>query len=345
VVVMRALSNTLHSQEFNMARIAQFVIACLAALVAAVPSLSQAEATWPRDSLRVIVPFAPGGLTDVIGRTLAQELAKSLKVPAIVENRSGAYGLLGTEYVAQARPDGHTLLVGGGIVALADALYPKLRFDPRKDLVPVAMIERNGLLLLATRSSERFAGADLPQVLRWARAQPGSIAVASFGSGSISHMALETLKTAGRADLLHVPYRGTAPALPDLIGGQVPLMFDNTVTALPQVRSGKIRAIAYTGKERLAQLPDVPTFTELGLPQLQVYNFFGLYVPAGTPAAVAERLNAEVNRIFRQPEVVAKFAEMGAELHPGSAAAFSAFLEGERSRWGQLIRSRNIRPE
>jgi tripartite-type tricarboxylate transporter receptor subunit TctC len=244
--------NRLLSQEFNMARIAQFVIVCLAALAAALPSLSQAEAPWPRDTLRVIVPFAPGGLTDVIGRTLAQELAKSLKVPAIVENRSGAYGLVGTEYVAQAKPDGHTLLVGGGIVALADALYPKLRFDPRKDLVPVAMIERNGLLLLATKASERFAGADLHQVLGWARAQPGSIAVASFGSGSISHMALETLKTAGKADLMHVPYRGTAPALPDLIGGQVPLMFDNTVTALPQVRAGKIRAIAYTGRERLA---------------------------------------------------------------------------------------------
>ena len=328
-----------------MARLAQFALACLAAFAAALPSASQAEAPWPRDTLRVIVPFAPGGLTDVIGRTLAQELAKSLKVPAIVENRSGAYGLVGTEYVAQAKPDGHTLLVGGGIVALAHALYPKLRFDPRKDLVPVAMIERNGLLLLATKANERFAGAQLPQVIGWAREQPGSIAVASFGSGSISHMALETLKTAGKADLLHVPYRGTAPALPDLIGGQVPLMIDNTVTALPQVRAGKIRAIAYTGKERLAQLPDVPTFTELGLPDLQIYNFFGLYVPAGTPAAVAQRLNAEVNRIFRQPDVVAKFAEMGAELHPGTAAAFSAFLEGERSRWGQLIRARGIRPE
>ncbi|RCW65142.1 Bug family tripartite tricarboxylate transporter substrate binding protein [Pseudorhodoferax soli] len=328
-----------------MTRCAQLFIVFLAALGAALPNVGHAEAAWPRETLRVVVPFAPGGLTDVIGRTLAQELAKSLKVPAIVENRSGAFGLVGTEYVAQAKPDGHTLLVGGGIVALADALYPKLRFDPRKDLVPVAMIERNGLLLVATKANERFAGASLPQILGWAREQPGSIAVASFGSGSISHMALETLKTAGRVDLLHVPYRGTAPAMPDVIGGQVPMMIDNTVTALPQVRAGKIHAIAYTGKERLAQLPDVPTFTELGLPQLQIYNFFGLYVPAGTPATVAERLNAEVNRIFRQPEVVAKFAEMGAELHPGSASAFSAFLEGERSRWGQLIRSQGIRPE
>lgn len=328
-----------------MSRLLQLVLVSLAALAALFPAAGRAEAPWPRDTLRVVVPFAPGGLTDVIGRTLAQELAKSLKVPAIVENKSGAFGLVGTEHVAMAKPDGHTLLVGGGIVALADALYPKLRFDPRKDLVPVAMIERNGLLLVATKATERFRNAQLADVLSWARERPDSIAVATFGSGSISHMALETLKTAGRADLLHVPYRGTAPALPDLIGGQVPLMFDNTVTSLPQVRSGKIRALAYTGRERLAQLPDVPTFVELGLPDLQIYNFFGLYVPAGTPTAVVQRLNAEVNRIFRQSEVVAKFAEMGAELHPGTGAAFAEFLEGERARWGQLIRAQGIRPE
>ncbi|MFT3815779.1 MAG: tripartite tricarboxylate transporter substrate binding protein [Acidovorax sp.] len=324
----------------------KFLFLFLTALGALVPTAaSRAEQAWPRDTIRVVVPFAPGGLTDVIGRTLAQELAKSLKVPVIVENKSGAFGLVGTEYVALAKPDGNTLLVGGGIVALADALYPKLRFDPRKDLTPVSMIERNGLLLLATNADERWRTASLPDVLARAKQSPGSVAVASFGSGSIGHMALEALKTASGADLMHVPYRGTAPAMPDLIGGQVPLMLDNSVTALPQVQAGKVRAIAYTGSRRLPQLPDVPTFMELGMPSMQVYNFFGLYVPAGTPAAIAERLNAETNRIFREPSVVARFAEMGAELHPGSARDFAQFLEGERSRWGNLIRTRGIRPE
>lgn len=329
-----------------MPKFLKFLVFPLVALCALVSTgASHAEAAWPRETIRVVVPFAPGGLTDVIGRTLAQELGRSMQATVIVENRSGAFGLVGTEHVAKARPDGHTLLVGGGIVALADALYPQLRFDPRKDLLPVSMIERNGLLLVATKASERFRGAQLAEVLTWAREAPGSIPIASFGSGSISHMALETLKSAARADFVHVPYRGTAPAMPDLIGGQVPLMFDNTVTALPQLQAGKIRAIAYTGRERLPQLPDVPTFLELGLPQLQIYNFFGLYVPAGTPAGVARRLNEEVNRIFRLPQVQARFAEMGAELHPGSAEDFAQFLAGERAKWGGLIKARNIRPE
>lgn len=329
-----------------MPRLLHSLAAMLAALATLLPAAaSRAEQPWPRDTIRVVVPFAPGGLTDVIGRTLAQELAVSLKVPVIVENKSGAFGLVGTEHVALAKPDGNTLLVGGGIVALADALYPKLRFDPRKDLTPVSMIERNGLLLVATNADERWRTAGLPDVLARAKERPGSVAVASFGSGSISHMALEALKTASGADLLHVPYRGTAPALPDLIGDQVPLMLDNSVTALPQVQAGKIRAIAYTGSQRLPQLPDVPTFVEMGMPSMQIYNFFGLYVPAGTPAPIAERLNAEVNRIFREPKVIARFAEMGAELYPGTARDFARFLEGERSRWGQLIRTRGIRPE
>ncbi len=322
------------------------LVAPLVALCALVPAAaSQAAEAWPRDTIRVVVPFAPGGLTDVIGRTLAQGLAASLKVPVIVENKSGAFGLVGTEQVTLAKPDGNTLLVGGGIVALADALYPKLRFDPRKDLMPVTMLERNGLLLVATNAQERWRTARVADVLSWARERPGGIAIASFGSGSISHMALETFRSSSGADLLHVPYRGTAPAMPDLIGGQVPLMFDNTVTALPQVQAGKIRPLAYTGSTRLPQLPDVPTFLELGMPEMQIHNFFGLYVPSGTPAAIAERLNAEANRIFRDPQVIARFAEMGAELHPGTAAAFAKFLDGERSRWGGLIRARGIRPE
>lgn len=329
-----------------MARFLQFLVAPFMALCLLFqPTAVRASDAWPRDTIRIVVPFAPGGLTDVIGRTLAQELGQSLKVPVIVENRSGANGLIGTEAVALAKPDGNTLLVGGGIVALADALYPKLRFDPRKDLVPVSLIERNGLFLLATKADERWRNAQLADVLSWAKGDPRSIAVASFGSGSISHMALETLKTAGQVELTHVPYRGTAPALPDLVGGQVPLMFDNSVTALPLLRAGKVRAIAYTGGARLPQLPEVPTFAELGLPQMQVHNFFGLYVPAGTSAAITTRLNAEVNRVFRLPSVRAKFAEMGAELDPGSAQAFTEFLEGERNKWGTLIRVRNIRPE
>ncbi|AZG10741.1 tripartite tricarboxylate transporter substrate binding protein [Pigmentiphaga sp. H8] len=328
-----------------MPRLSQFFLAFLTAVGALIPGASRAEQAWPQGTIRVIVPFAPGGLTDVIGRTLANELGQSLKVPVIVENKSGAFGLVGTEYVALAKPDGNTLLVGGGIVALADALYPKLRFDPRKDLTPVSMIERNGLLLVATNADEQMRNAKLADLLTAARERPASLAVASFGSGSISHMALEALESSQRVDLLHVPYRGTAPAMPHLIGGQVPLMFDNSVTALPQVRAGKIRALAYTGSQRLPQLPDVPTFLELGMPEMNVYNFFGLYVPSGTPAAIVERLNAEANRIFSAPQVIAKFAEMGAELHPGSAADFARFLEGERSRWGSLIRTRGIRPE
>ncbi|MEK7943244.1 tripartite tricarboxylate transporter substrate binding protein [Pigmentiphaga sp. YJ18] len=328
-----------------MPRLSQFFLAFLTVVGALIPGASRAEQAWPQGTIRVIVPFAPGGLTDVIGRTLANELGQSLKVPVIVENKSGAFGLVGTEYVALAKPDGNTLLVGGGIVALADALYPKLRFDPRKDLTPVSMIERNGLLLVATNADEQMRNAKLADLLTAARERPASLAVASFGSGSISHMALEALESSQRVDLLHVPYRGTAPAMQHLIGGQVPLMFDNSVTALPQVRAGKIRALAYTGSQRLPQLPDVPTFLELGMPEMNVYNFFGLYVPSGTPVAIVERLNAEANRIFSTPQVIAKFAEMGAELHPGSAGDFARFLEGERSRWGSLIRTRGIRPE
>jgi len=320
-----------------------FGLSLLLLVASAWPARAQQAASWPHETIRIIVPYAPGGLTDVVGRTLSVELAKSLHVAVVVENKAGASSLIGTEYVAKARPDGYTLLVGAGPMAIAEYLYPKLAYNPGRDFVPISLIAQNGLVLIATNSG--FEPNSVAAVVALAKMKPGAIGVASFGNGTLSHMALEKFSFEAGVALMHVPYKGTAQAMPDVIGGQVPLMFDNIATALPQIQSGKVRALAYTGAARSPLLPLVPTFHELGFPGVEATNFYGVFAPAGTSPAVVSRLNEEVARIFGKTEVRQLFLSAGAEVLTSTPEAFAKFLKVQGNQWAAVIRARGIKPD
>lgn len=304
---------------------------------------AQSPESWPRETIRIIVPYAPGGLTDVVGRTLGVELGKALRSSVIVENKAGASSLIGTEFVAKAKPDGYTLLVGAGPMAIAEHLYPKLAYHPTRDFIPITLIAQSGLVLIATNHG--FEPGSVPAVVALAKKKPGVIGVASFGNGTLSHMALEKFSSEAGVSLMHVPYKGTAQAMPDVIGGQVPLMFDNIATALPQIQSGKVRALGYTGAARSPLMPQVSTFHELGYPEMEATNFYGLFAPAGTPSAVVARLNEEVVRIFGRAEVRQVFLSSGAEVMTSTSDGFAKFLKAQGNQWAPIIRSRGIKAD
>ncbi len=316
-------------------------LAALALLLVA-PGMAQAEG-WPQRPFRVVVPYAPGGLTDAVGRTLAEGLAKSFGAAAIVDNKAGAGSIIGTDYVAKSPPDGYTLLIGAGPIATAEFLYPKLPYKPSQDLVPIGLAVRGGLVLVAR--PDYGPAASVASLVAYAKTRPGQVSSASFGSGTLSHMILAQFEADAGVALNHVAYRGSAPALQDVIGGQADLMFDNVATSLPLIKAGRLKALAYTGATRASQLPGVPTLKELGYSGSEAYNFYGVYAPKGTPADIVSRLNAEVLKIFSDPRAVQRFSDMGAEMSPSKPEELAQILTGERARWGRLIKARNMTPD
>jgi tripartite-type tricarboxylate transporter receptor subunit TctC len=313
-------------------------VLCFLGLLVATMALQAQE--WPSKPIKIVVPYAAGGLTDTIGRTLADGLSKSLGVSAIVDNRPGAGSIIGTDYVAKAAPDGYTMLVGAGPIATAEFLYPKLPYNPRVDLVPAGLVARGGLLLVA--SSNPTNASTLPALLQQLKAKPGVFSIASFGSGTLSHMMIAQLESDAGVSLNHVPYRGSAPALQDVAGGQVDLMFDNVATSLPLITGGRLKAIAYSGAERSPQLPNVPTFKESGLQRSVAYNFYGIYLPKATSPEIVAKVNAQIVRIFSNPSTVARYAELGVELVPRSGLQLEKILGDERIRWGPIIKAKGI---
>jgi tripartite-type tricarboxylate transporter receptor subunit TctC len=315
-------------------------LAALAALATAPAAFAQA---FPAKPIRIIVPFAPGGGNDVFARQLATQLGTLLKTQAIVENRPGAGGTVGTDAAAKAPADGYTLLLGHtGTLAINPALYPKLPYDARADFVSVGPLASAPLVLVVPASSPIKSMADL---LARAKAEPGKFAFASSGNGTGGHLAGELLEEVAGVKMLHVPYKGTAPALTDVLGGQVELMFSVIPPALPHIDAGKLRAIAVTGAKRSPRLPNVPTVSESGLKGYESSLAYGVMAPKGTPDAVLKTLSEALAKAREAPGLLDAFKAEGAEPLGGSAAEFAALMQAESDKWAKVINKAGIKPE
>ena len=307
------------------------------------PRLAAAQGGFPSRQMSIVVGVAPGGTADMASRILAQDFPRRFgdRYPVVVENRPGAATQIGTGYVARQPADGHTLLVAGAPFAINPSLFPNLPYDSVRDFAPITLLVRNGLFLVVPAASP---ARDLAGLLALARARNG-INLASAGNASMSHMAIELLASRSGAVLTHVPFRGSGPALPALLGAQVDAMFENPSTALPHVREGRLRALAFTGAERNPAMPEVPTVAEAAqLPGYVALNFFGLWTRAGTPEPVLNALHEATVETLGKPDVVARFAADGVETAPMPRAVFADFVTEQMRVWAAVVRERNIQP-
>ncbi len=303
------------------------------------PNLAPAQTTrFPNRPLRVVVPFAPGGITDILARAAAEGLSRVLEQPVVVENRAGAGGNVGSEAVAKAPADGYTLLaVGPAVMGIAKPLYQRLNYDPDADFVPLGLLGAQANVMLV--SPRALPEPTLPALLAAARAKPGEIAFASSGTGSLTHLTAELFAAAAGLRMVHVPYRGSPPALADLISGQVAMLCDALTTALPLHQGGQARIVGVATKERTADLPDVPSLVEAGYPSLDVPNWFGLFAPVATPAPVVERLTAALSEVTGAESYKTLMRQRSAQPVALGDRTLPAFLAAERARWADAVRS------
>jgi tripartite-type tricarboxylate transporter receptor subunit TctC len=317
------------------------------ALMQAFPAMAQAASTssgqaYPNRPIRFIVPFPPGGGNDIVGRIVAQRLNEALGVPVVVDNRGGAGGTIGTDIVAKAPPDGHTMLVNNISLAVNATLYPKLPYDTLRDLAPATLVGRQPNLLVAHPS---VAAASVKDVLALARAKPGQLTFATGGVGTAGHLATELLMMMTKIELVHVPYKGLGPALVDLMGGRVQVAVSTLASAMPQLKGGKLRAIAVTTAKRTAFFPELPTMAEAGVPGYEFSTWYGLLVPGRTPKPVVDRLNAAAGKVLGSAALREQFATQGLEATPGSPAEFADYLKSEVAKWGKVVKTAGIRPD
>lgn len=296
---------------------------------------------YPQKAIRLVVPYTPGGTTDILARTIGQKLTEAWGQPIVVENRSGAGGNIGTELVAKAPPDGYTLLMGSiGPNAVNATLYSKLPYDPVKDFVPVTQVAWNHLVLVVQPSLQAKSVKDL---IALAKNQPGQLNFASFGNGTSSHLALELFKAMAGVDLIHIPYRGSGPALIDLMGGRAQGMFDAIPASMPHVKSGKLRALAVASNKRSVVAPDLPTVAEAGVPGFAASGWFGIFTPGGTPRGIVTKLNAEIVKILNMTEVRDRLTKMGSEPVTSTPEEFASFVNSEIAKWAKVVRDAKIR--
>lgn len=312
--------------------------AALVTLAGAICAPAMAQAGWPNKPIRMIVPYSAGGGADNAARILAQRLSATLGTQVVVDNRPGASGIIGAQAVAKTEADGYTVLYDSSTFAVNPSLR-KMPFDPAKDLAPVSLVVTVPNILVVPAKSP---STDFKAFLERARANPGQVSFASYGAGSPAHLAGELLNREARVSMLHVPYKGGAPALADVIGGQVDSYFANAGSGLGYVQSGQVKALAVTSRERMALLPQVPTVAESGFPNFEVLEWNGVFVPAGTPKAIVDRLASEVQAAVKDPETRARLVKLGAEPVGGTPAAFAAFLATQTQRWAQLIQANKI---
>ena len=297
---------------------------------------ASAQAAWPSKPIRIVVPFPPGGTTDILARAAAQKMTEAWKEQAVIDNRPGAGGNIGAELVAKAPADGYTMLMGTvGTHAINASLYAKMPYDHVKDFAPVILVAAVPNVMVVHPS---VPAATVAEFIAWAKANPGKVNFASSGSGTSIHLAGELFKTQTGLAMTHVPYKGSAPAIADLIGGQVQVMFDNLPSALPQIRGGKLRALAVTSRERANALPDVPTVAESGLPGFEASSWFGLLAPTGTPREVVVRVNAEIARWLASSDAKDKLASQGAIAAGGSPEDFASHITAETAKWQKVVR-------
>jgi tripartite-type tricarboxylate transporter receptor subunit TctC len=296
---------------------------------------------YPAKPIKLIVPFPPGGGTDISARTLANKVSESAKWTFVIENKPGAGGNLGVEQAVRSPADGYTLVIGQtSNLAINPALYAKLPYDPLKDLSPIALVVSAPVVMVVTADSKFRSLADL-----LAAAKGGTVTYASPGNGTVSHLSGELLQRASGAKLTHVPYKGAAQALTDTLGGQVQSFMSSVPSALAHIKSGRLRALAVTSAQRSPELPGTPTIAESGYPGFDASTWYGLLAPAGTPAPVISRLNSEVNRALATKEVRERLASEGGQTLGGSPAQFAAFLAAEHAKWGRIVRESGAKVE
>jgi tripartite-type tricarboxylate transporter receptor subunit TctC len=300
---------------------------------------AQAQTTWPERPVRVMVPYPPAGGADTTARILYARASEDLGQQFAVENRGGAGGTIGEAIVAKAAPDGYTLLHDGTGFSVNGSLYQNLPFDYRKDFDPVFLVSLVPNILVVTPSVPANSAAD---IIAMAKESTTGIAMASSGNGTLQHLCLEMFRQQTGIKITHVPYRGGGPALTDLMGGQVKFFFANGSSVVGLVKGGKVKAIAHTGKGRLASLPDIPPLSDT-LPGFEAYEWNGVFVPHGTPAAIVQKLNAELNKALVSPQVAARFAELNIESRQNTVAEFAAYVEGQMELWGRVIKEANIK--
>ncbi|WP_287739994.1 tripartite tricarboxylate transporter substrate binding protein [Diaphorobacter sp.] len=317
--------------------------ACTLAAAGLLPAaaMAQPDANWPAKPIKWVVPFPPGGAMDVIARTLGEKAGRTLGQPFVIENRPGAGGNIGADAVAKSPADGYTIMITSIGMATNKALYPRLSYDPVKDFAPISLlaIVPNVLVVNTAKTTDK----SVADVVAHAKRDPGKLTYASAGNGTSIHLAGEVFASMAGLNLLHVPYKGSGPAVTDMLGGQVDLMFDSITSARPHILSGKLRALGVTSAKRSATLPDVPTIAEAGVPGYEVSPWFAVFAPAGTPAAIVNKINAALIDAMKQPDTVAKFETIGAEPIGTTPQQLATHLDKELARWGALIKERNIR--
>jgi tripartite-type tricarboxylate transporter receptor subunit TctC len=307
-----------------------------AAIALTVFTHSAAGQDYPAKPIRLIVPFPPGGGTDIAARTIAKGLSETLQWNFVVENKPGAGGNLGVEQAAKSPPDGYTLVIGQtSNLAINPTLYAKLPYDPLKDLSPIALIVSAPVVFVVATNSPYQSLGDLVAA---AKRDSGAVSFASPGNGTVSHLAGEFLQRAAGVKFTHVPYKGASQAMTDLLGGQVQSFMSSVPSALAQIKGGRLRAIAVTSAKRAAELPDVPTIAQSGYAGFEATTWYGLLAPAGTTAAIIARLNAEVNRVLKTPEVRHRLAAEGGEVLGGSSQQFAALLKADHAKWGRVVK-------
>ena len=320
------------TRRFALGSIASAVVLG-AGLLGGTSALAQAYPTKP---VTIIVPFAAGGTTDILARIIGQALTAELGQSVVVDNRAGAGGNIGGQAAAKAAPDGHTLFMGTvGTHAINASLYKKMPFDPVKDFAPLTRVANVPNLLVANPAQPYKSVKDL---IAYAKANPGKVNFGSSGNGSSIHLSGELFKSLAKVDMQHVPYKGSAPAVTDLLGNQIGIMFDNMPSAIQHVRSGKLVPLAVTTAKRSPELPNVPTIAEAGVPGYEATSWFGMFALAGTPAPVLAKLNAAIVKVLAQPDVKKKINEQGAEVYSETPEQFAAFIQAESVKWGKVVK-------
>jgi len=292
--------------------------------------------TWPSKNVTIVVPWPPGGPSDIVARPTAKGLSDAFGKTFLIDNRGGAGGNIGSEYVAKSTPDGQTLLItSGGPIVINPHVYKKMTYDPQRDLVPITNLLRVPVVLAVHPS---VPAKNLKELIAWIRAQDGKAPWASAGNGTPQHMTGELFRTTAKLDMIHIPYKGSAPAISDLMGGHVPMMFDTTIAIMPQIKAGKVRAIAVSGAKRSPQLPDVPTFAEAGLAAVESYGWYGFFAPAKTPKEVISKINEATLKFMKTPEFQKVLSDTGSDYVGDTPENFAAFIKAENNKWGRVAK-------
>jgi tripartite-type tricarboxylate transporter receptor subunit TctC len=316
------------------ARVAPLLVAALALGLAAAGAHAQ---TYPSKPIRMVVPFTPGGTTDILARTVGQKLGEAWGQPVVVDNRPGAGGNIGSELVAKAPPDGYTLLMGTiSTHAINASLYRRLPFDPTRDFAPVSRVGTLPNILIVHPS---VPVKSVKELIELARSKPGELNFASSGVGTSLHLSGALFNSMAGVNLVHVPYKGSSPALADLLGGQVKIMFDNLPSALPHVKAGKLKPLAVTGTRRASVLPEVPTVIESGLAGFEVTSWFAVFAPAKTPKDIVTKLNGEIVKILNSADVQEKLTQIGVDAAPTTPEELAAFARAETEKWGKVVKA------